>query len=357
MGPTTDGRLKPEVVAVGVGVKSTCLNDSYCAYNGTSQAAPSVSGAVALALESYREQCPDSGQRPLPATLRALLTHTASDLNDATSHFNLGPDFASGYGMIDISAVVDAIPDHLESAIAHGQVDSYTLTVPSGQSELRVTLAWDDVGAAYMAANPLINDLDVELIDPSGETVYGPWQLNATAGNEATPASRPSWAISASPTRDTANVLEQILVDNPTPGNWTVRVLGTSVPEGPQTYALINRWLPTSSCLGSATSTDPTTPQVDITLNAGVVTLSWPHDDANASYEVWSSPSPYFEPGDASATLLETAPTLVNSLLSVTDPTPLSPAAPRFYVVVARNALGDAAPASNRVGSTTLAVQ
>src|SRR5204863_422878 len=43
-GPTDDGRLKPDVVAVGLGVHSTCLGGTYCTKSGTSMSCPAVSG-------------------------------------------------------------------------------------------------------------------------------------------------------------------------------------------------------------------------------------------------------------------------------------------------------------------------
>ena len=64
MGPTLDGRLKPEVVAHGTSVVSTCVpgdlgppSAAVCAANGyntlsgTSMAAPAVTGAMGLLQE------------------------------------------------------------------------------------------------------------------------------------------------------------------------------------------------------------------------------------------------------------------------------------------------------------------
>ena len=47
---------------------------------------------------------------------------------------------------------------------------------------VRVTLAWDDIEGAVQspATNPmLVNDLDLELVDPNGTIIY-PWQLGHT---------------------------------------------------------------------------------------------------------------------------------------------------------------------------------
>ena len=50
-GPTKDGRVKPEIVAPGVAIRSAFLGGTYVALSGTSMATPHVSGVVALMLE------------------------------------------------------------------------------------------------------------------------------------------------------------------------------------------------------------------------------------------------------------------------------------------------------------------
>jgi len=112
-GPLKDGRLKPELVAPGAqgsgdnGVTSTIPANRYGVKQGTSMAAPVVSGGMALLAEEYRNLF--AGTDPLPATLRALLIHTCKDLDDETSYFNPGPDYASGYGRMQLREAVDLL--------------------------------------------------------------------------------------------------------------------------------------------------------------------------------------------------------------------------------------------------------
>ncbi|QLQ08630.1 MAG: hypothetical protein HZY76_23400 [Anaerolineae bacterium] len=42
---------------------------------------------------------------------------------------------------------------------------------------------------------------------------------------------------------DNLNTIEQVTVDNPAAGNWTVEVSGANVPSGPQTYYLTYEFL------------------------------------------------------------------------------------------------------------------
>ncbi len=84
-GPTADGRIKPDVVAPGVGVATIdARGGEYLRLNGTSFAAPLVSGACAL----LRQLHPSWD----PAELAQALRQTATDLGEA------GPDTAYGWG-------------------------------------------------------------------------------------------------------------------------------------------------------------------------------------------------------------------------------------------------------------------
>lgn len=237
-GPTNDGRLKPEVVAPGVGIKGPAVGGGYLGFSGSSQAAPAVSGSIGLITERYRTVCAgvSATDNLAPATLRALIAHTADDLADNSTEMNVGPDFATGYGRLNVKAAIDMMPNHIVGRLSNGETADYIATVAAGETSLKVTLAWDDPAAAANAAIALINDLDLELIAPDG-TAHGVWVLDPTAGNESNPATRSSGATLV---RDQLNVLEQVVVDNPMAGDWTIRVLGSSVPEGPQSFSLIS---------------------------------------------------------------------------------------------------------------------
>ena len=227
-GPTEDGRLKPIVTAGGcqtsgdLGVTSTDNNplNDYRAMCGTSMAAPAVAGGVALMLEHYRDVY-NTGGIFWPSTAKAILMQTASDRGRP------GPDYQWGYGLVDIQAAVDLISRKAfrQTSVDDDGVDVYSLVVPSGNA-LRVSLAWDDHEATVNANPTLINNLDLELISPSG-TRWRPWVLNPNNPTQ-------------NATRGVNNVdnQEQVEIPGPEVGTWLVRVLGTAVPQGPQDYSL-----------------------------------------------------------------------------------------------------------------------
>jgi len=91
-GPTTDGRQKPEICAPGIGIMSAksrardvsacsdCCIDFYVPKNGTSMAAPHVTGVVALLMQrapglttaQIRDRITQSGREPEPNPVPAL---------------------------------------------------------------------------------------------------------------------------------------------------------------------------------------------------------------------------------------------------------------------------------------------
>src|SRR5690606_24905573 len=90
VGPTADGRLKPDVAALGVDVHVASRFGGYTDGNGTSFAAPMVAGVVCQLLEA------DPTLDPI--AIRDLLRATASQASD--------PDSLLGWGIADAEAAV-----------------------------------------------------------------------------------------------------------------------------------------------------------------------------------------------------------------------------------------------------------
>ncbi|GAB4385829.1 MAG: hypothetical protein Kow0022_13170 [Phycisphaerales bacterium] len=230
-GPTDDGRMKPDFCAPGCqnggdgGVTSaTSSSDTATTVMcGTSMASPTACGIVALMLEDYRNQFPGRPD-PLSSTIKALLAHTAVDRG------NPGPDYVFGYGSIRVDAAIDQmrLDSHHEVTVEQGEIRSFLFTVNAGEPSVKVTAAWADAPAAVNASTVLINDVDIRLVSPSG-TVYYPWTLN--------PASPTSNAVRNAPNR--RDNIEQVMVDNPEPGQWRCELVGFSIPAGPQMVSLV----------------------------------------------------------------------------------------------------------------------
>jgi len=94
-GPTGDGRIKPDLVAPGEKIEAPIPGGLLARKDGTSMAAPHVSGAAAMLMARYRELV---GQ---PHTVKKILCETATDLG--REHY------FQGNGMLDVLRAIQSV--------------------------------------------------------------------------------------------------------------------------------------------------------------------------------------------------------------------------------------------------------
>lgn len=102
-GPTLDGRIKPEIVAVGANVSSArgATRNEYWFMSGTSQSAPVVAGAAALLLSAQ----PDLTQDAIKSLLINHADTTGIDLDDPVQRNQFGN------GRLRMRAIFENITD------------------------------------------------------------------------------------------------------------------------------------------------------------------------------------------------------------------------------------------------------
>lgn len=210
-GPVQDGRVKPDVAAMGNNVFSTTTPaNSYTFMSGTSMATPGVAGSVALLVQRFRQL--NSNTNPPSALIKNAVLNTAQDLGNA------GPDYRFGYGRVDVLEATRLLEQNRYTInnIGNGAAQEVSITVPTGASRLNVMLVWNDPAGTANAAIPLVNNLDLTVLNSS--TTYLPWVLDKN--NPANPATTGI---------DVVSNVEQVTVNTPTPGVYTIRVTGTAI--------------------------------------------------------------------------------------------------------------------------------
>jgi len=258
-GPCKDGRIAPTIVAPGANIASLisysaaeigkyndptdpckkAINNDYAWMSGTSQAAPLVTGALAVISQWWRSQ--NDGKNPSPAMCKAILINSAKDMANGPDGRNgiLGhiPNGDQGWGRLDLSAALNP-PDTYYEDQQHlftntGQIRRYNVKVVDPSKPLKITLVWSDAPGTP-GANAWVNDLDL--------TVTG--QAGTYLGNDFLAG----WSTVGG-SRDYKNNVECVYLPNPSGEYWVTvtaaNIAGDGVPGNTipldQDYALIIR--------------------------------------------------------------------------------------------------------------------
>jgi hypothetical protein len=222
-GPVNDGRIKPEIMAGGENIISTVPYNNYGYLSGTSMASPTVTGTLALLYERFKQL--NGGSVPSGALIKAIACNSADDLG------NPGPDFTYGFGMLNARTAVETIENnqYFSGTVNNSGSASFTIpSLPAGVQQIKIMLYWSDPAGVPYAATALVNNLDLTVTSSDG-TVHHPLILDPS------PAGVANNAVEGI---DTTNNIEQVSINNPPSGNFTVTVNGTEVPLGPQNYVI-----------------------------------------------------------------------------------------------------------------------
>jgi len=251
-GPTADGRFKPDVMAPGDVVVSTsgtadppsspcssgtCLTKSL---SGTSMACPTAAGMAALMRQYFMEGWYPTGAKvaanaftPSAALMKSSLINGAMNMVGASTGGD-SPNNDQGWGRVHLDNVLyfsgDARKTRLwdvptSNGLSTGDLDVYTVKVNTGTT-LKVTLVWTDPPAVPYGSASLVNNLDLEVVGPTG-TIYRGNSFTDGAGTN----DKFSTANAAPDTKDNLNNVETVLLASGlSAGTYTVRVRAANVP-------------------------------------------------------------------------------------------------------------------------------
>jgi hypothetical protein len=249
-GPTADGRRKPDIVTPGcsitsaqVGTACTITLDSVIYGFGpicaTSWATPAAAASSALVRQYYTDGFYPTGTaqahhgfNPPGALVKATLLNATIDMTGVAGY----PANNEGWGLarLDNSLVFPGGPRALRAwhernstGLATGETVNFSVTIDSAAEPLKVTLVWTEPPGAAGALNPVINNLDLRVVSPTGTVFRG----NVFGGGQSV----------AGGAADTLNNVEQVLINAPAVGAWTLQVVAPAVNVGVpgQGYALV----------------------------------------------------------------------------------------------------------------------
>ena len=305
IGPAEDGRIKPDVAYFYDGIRSAygSGDTTYTEFGGTSAATPETAGHFGLFFQMWHEQVwaghgGDASvfdSRPQMATAKAMIINHAYryDWTGGGANGDINRN-VQGWGTADLRNLYDRAPFAMivdeTDLIAPLETRTYNVNVAAGEEEFNVTMVYTDPMGTPGAAHHRINDLSLKVTAPSS-TVY--WGNNGLqSGNTSTSGGN----------SNTIDTVENVFIQNPEAGTWTVQVIGDEIVEDSHVetpgldadFALVISGISAGNLAPSTPSNpNPADGASGVDLNAD---LNWNGGDPNAAdmvyYDVYFGTDP-----------------------------------------------------------------
>jgi Subtilase family len=251
---TGDGRRKPDLVAVGDNVRTSDLTippdappntppntAAFSTSCGTSLAAPHVAAAAALVCQYFQEGFYPSGKSTgdRVTASSALLKAVLLNATVPPSTF-LYPTDEAGWGRLELDKTLHFEGDKLvlqvkdvphlwgfDSGPPRGG-RTFSLRVPDSARSMKITLVFNDPAGAVGAKDPVVNKLDLIVMEPMRSRSAG-WEFGYF-GNDfdrlVSRRRRLKTGITSVPPDmvELKNNVRQVVVESPVAGNWGLHV-------------------------------------------------------------------------------------------------------------------------------------
>jgi serine protease AprX len=227
IGPAADGRVKPDLCHSYSSIFTSWPTNTTTQFSGTSGATPIVAGHFGLLHQMWHQGvwagfggAPTVFEsRPKSTTAKALMVNGSyryplnqGSLTRARQGWGV-PQLNYLYNTKDVSFIVNET-----DLLAPLATNSYCIDVAAGTAELRVTMVYADPAPTVLTGPNRVNDLSLKVTAPGGATFY--W------GNNGLNASNFS---SSGGVANTIDTVENVFLQSPAAGQWTVEVVGTSI--------------------------------------------------------------------------------------------------------------------------------
>lgn len=233
-----DNRIKPDFIHFYDHVLTSKDSSPYYGdFGGTSAATPITAGHFGLFFQMWHEGlfkhvCTDSwcqasgggasvfASRPHAATARAMMVNTASAYPVSQNWLTRE---VQGWGRANVRNLYDMrnkffIIDE-SKLLTNLQTVQYAVHVADDEPTLKATLVYSDPPGDPACSQARINDLSLKVTAPGG-TVY--W------GNNGMDIGQGDWSTSGG-SRNTKDTVENVFIQNPASGIWTVEVQANEV--------------------------------------------------------------------------------------------------------------------------------
>ncbi len=321
MGPTADGRRKPEIFAPGCSTHSATGSGVSCStttMTGTSMACPAVAGTAMLVRQYFTDGYYPTGApvyanrfTPSGALVKATLLNSAVDMTGISGY----PSNQEGWGRVladnalffpgDQRTMIVSDTRNANGLNTNDEI-IHDFTVTGSDEQLRVTMVFTDVPGVVSASDPVVNNLDLEVVAPDGTTVY---KGNVFSGGESTTGG----------SADAKNNVEQVHISDPTAGAYSAKIKGTAVNSGNQGYALV---ITGQVSIGPA---PPETEDMEIStptnMGMGITLAGSDIDDDPLDFIIMTLPS-HGVLNDPEAGIINTVPYVVAAKGNVVNYTP-----------------------------------
>lgn len=231
-GVTTDGRVKPDLVAPGTHIQGARSQDDlytgggvcgplsfpsgqtlYTWSSGTSHSTPAVAGAAALVRQFFQQS---TGTPPSPAMIKAFLTNSTTYMTGSLAGGNL-PATTQGWGLVNLGRALDEVPrlsvDQTQVITSTGHAVTLRGSVADSTRPFRVTLAWTDAPGSPVGA-VAVNNLDLQ-VSVGGKTYLGN-RFDKDVSIEGGQADR-------------VNNVESVWLPAGLEGDFEIRIVGTNI--------------------------------------------------------------------------------------------------------------------------------